>query len=83
MVWGSRVELQVLSNEKILEINFNLNLRRWKFLTIIYMTTAKGIFQVASNPEICQIFAKQFYTVSGMDAANLVDNQGGKLLWQW
>ena len=47
------------------------------------MTTAKGIFQVASNPEICQIFAKQFYTVSGKDAANLVDNQGGKLLWQW
>ena len=46
------------------------------------MTTAKGIFQVASNPEIRQIFAKQFYTVSGKDAANLVDNQGGKLLWQ-
>ena len=47
------------------------------------MTTAKGIFQVASNSEIRQIFAKQFYTVSGKDAANLVDNQGGKLLWQW
>lgn len=47
------------------------------------MTTAKDIFQVASNPEIGQIFAKQFYTVSGKDAANLVDNQGGKLLWQW
>ena len=47
------------------------------------MTTARDIFQVASNPEICQIFAKQFYTVSGKDAANLVDNQGGKLLWQW
>ena len=41
------------------------------------MTTAKDIFQVASNPEIRQIFAKQFYTVSGTDAANLVDNQGG------
>lgn len=47
------------------------------------MTTAKDIFQVASNPGIRQIFAKQFYTVSGKDAANLVDNQGGKLLWQW
>ena len=45
------------------------------------MTTARDIFQVASNPEICQIFAK--HTVSGTDAANLVDNQGGKLLWQW
>ena len=32
---------------------------------------------MASNPEIRQIFAKQFYTVSGKDAANLVDNQGG------
>lgn len=41
------------------------------------MTTAKDIFQVASNPEIRQIFAKQFYTVSGTDAANLVDDQGG------
>ena len=47
------------------------------------MTTAKDIFQVASNPEIRQIFAEQFYTVSSTDAANLVDNQGGKLLWQW
>ena len=47
------------------------------------MTTAKGIFQVASNQEIRHIFAKQFYTVSGTDAANLVDNQGGKLLLQW
>ena len=47
------------------------------------MTTARDIFQVASNPGICQIFAKQFYTVSGKDDANLVDNQGGKLLWQW
>lgn len=62
---------------------FNFYLRRLKFLTIIYMTTAKDIFQVASNPEIRQIFAKQFYTVSGTDAANLVDDQGGKLLWQW
>jgi len=47
------------------------------------MTTAMDVFQVASNPEMRQIFAKQFYTVSGKDAANLVDNQGGKLLWQW
>lgn len=62
---------------------FNFYLRRLKFLTIIYMTTARDIFQVASNPEIRQMFAKQFYTVSGKDAANLVDNQGGKLLWQW
>ena len=53
------------------------------YITIIYVTTAKDIFQVASNPEIRQIFAKQFYTVSGTDAAKLVDNQGGKLLWQW
>ena len=61
----------------------NFNLRRLKFFTITYMTTAKDIFQVASNPEMRQIFAKQFYKVSGKDAANLVDNQGGKLLWQW
>ena len=68
---------------KIFRDKFKFYLRRLKFLTIIYMTTARDTFQVASNPEICQIFAKQFYTVSGTDAANLVDNQGGKLLWQW
>ena len=60
-----------------------LYLRSMNYITIIYVTTAKDIFQVASNPEIRQIFAKQFYTVSSTDAANLVDNQGGKLLWQW